>query len=84
MMLKTIQDWGELFHMKQTEILDLAMERIIDKMREPGVSEEEHKELNQKLKELANLFVIADREERKQDTYIGQSLKRLRKASRSV
>lgn len=54
-----------MFHMKQTEILDLAMERIIDKMREPGVTEEEHKELNQKLKELANLFVIADGEERK-------------------
>lgn len=50
--------------MKQTEILDLAMERIIAKMQEPGVTEEEKKELNQKLKELATLFVIADREER--------------------
>ena len=57
-------DWSE-FHMKQTEILDLAMERIIAKMQEPGVTEEEKVELNQKLKELANLFVIADREERK-------------------
>ena len=54
-----------MFHMKQTEILDLAMERIIIKMQEPGVTEEEKKELNQKLKELANLFVIADGEERK-------------------
>lgn len=51
--------------MKQTEILDLAMERIIGKMQEPGVTEEEKVELNRKLKELANLFVIADGEERK-------------------
>ena len=51
--------------MKQTEILDLAMERIIDKMREPGATEEEKRELDRKLKELANLFVIADSEERK-------------------
>jgi hypothetical protein len=51
--------------MKQTEILDLAMERIIIKMQEPEVTEEEKVELNQKLKELATLFVIADREERK-------------------
>lgn len=69
--------------MKQTEILDLAMERIIAKMQEPGVTEEEKEELNQKLKELANLFVIADGEERKQDSYIGTSLKRLRRAPRA-
>ena len=72
-----------MFHMKQTEILDLAMERIIAKMQEPGVTEEEKEELNQKLKELANLFVIADGEERKQDSYIGKGLKRLRRAPRA-
>ena len=70
--------------MKQTEILDLAMERIIAKMQEPGVTEEEKVELNQKLKELANLFVIADREERKQGICIGKSLKRLRRAPKAV
>ena len=68
--------------MKQTEILDLAMERIIGKMQEPGVTEEEKVELNRKLKELANLFVIADGEERKQDIYIGASLKPFRRAPR--
>ena len=51
--------------MKQSEILDLAMERIIQLMQEPEVDEEEHKLLQQKLRTLARLFVYAENKERK-------------------
>lgn len=48
--------------MKKSEIIDWAMRGVIEAMqKEPD--EERKQELNQKLKELATMFVLAEREE---------------------
>lgn len=49
--------------MKQSEVIDWAMRGVIEEMkREPD--EEKKVELNKILKELAMMFVLAEREER--------------------
>jgi hypothetical protein len=48
---------------KQSEVIDWAMRGVIDAMqKEPD--EEKKVELNKTLKELAMMFVLAEREER--------------------
>lgn len=49
--------------MKQSEIFDYAMQGIIVLMQQEQ-DEDKKQELNQVLKELAMMFVLAEREER--------------------
>jgi len=51
--------------MKQSEIFDLAMSGIIELMNQEQ-DEKKKEKLNQALKELAMMFVLAEREERKE------------------
>lgn len=69
--------------MKQLEIIELAMEALILRKREPGATKEEIAAVDKKLKELGYMFAVEAQKERKQDTYIGTSLKRLRRAPRA-
>ena len=48
-------DWSE-FHMKQREIIELALERLIFMKLEPGVTEEEIAEIDKKIKKLGELY----------------------------
>ena len=54
--------------MKQSEIFDLAMSGIIELMNQEQ-DEERKEKLNQALKELAMMFVLAEREERREQFY---------------
>lgn len=49
--------------MKQTEIFDYAMQGIIELMQKEK-DEEKKQELNQVLRELAMMFVLAEQKER--------------------
>ena len=51
--------------MKQSEIFDLAMSGIIELMNQEQDVEKKEK-LNQALKELAMMFVLTEREERRE------------------
>jgi hypothetical protein len=53
-----------MFHMKQSEIIHLAMERVVALMREEGTTDEERRVLDQQLRTLARLFVYAQDRER--------------------
>lgn len=57
--------------MKQTEIIELAMEALILRKREPGVTKEEFAAIDKKLKTLSYMFAVEAQKQAKQDSYIG-------------
>ena len=56
-------DW-RVIDVKQSEIFDYAMQGIIELMQKEQ-DEDKKQELNQVLKELAMMFVLAEQKERK-------------------
>lgn len=54
--------------MKQSEVFDLAMSGIIELMHQEQ-DETRKEKLNQALKELAMMFVLAEQEERREQFY---------------
>jgi hypothetical protein len=53
------------FHMKQVEILELAMEALILRKREPGATKEDIAAIDEKLKTLSYMFAVEAQKERK-------------------
>lgn len=57
--------------MKQLEVIELAMEALILRKREPRATKEEIAAIDEKLRELGYMFAVEAQKERKQDSYIG-------------